>query len=187
VGTSSQEGQGLTVNQARSSQVDWYWLPLGEIEARLDTALASGLTQAEVKRRLAQYGANEVQDNDGPSRWQILVGQLTGVMTVVLVAAAVISVVLGDILDALVILAIVVLNAALGYSQEYRAEQSMAALKRMSAPTVRVRREHHVREVSARDLVAGDVVLLETGNVVPADGHLANGQQPAGPGGGADR
>ena len=63
----------------------------------------------------------------------------------------------------------------LGYSQEYRAEQSMAALKRMSAPTVRVRREHQVREVSARDLVAGDVVLLETGNVVPADGRLANG------------
>jgi P-type Ca2+ transporter type 2C len=140
-----------------------------------------------VKRCLAQDGANEVQEHGGPGRWQILEEQLTGVMTVVLVGAAVVSVVLGDILDALVIVAIVVLNAALGYTQEYRAERSMAALKRMSAPTVRVRREHQVREVSARDLVAGDVVLLETGNVVPADGHLANGQQPAGPGGGADR
>ena len=66
VGTSSQEGQELTVNQARSSQVDWYRLPVAEIEARLDTALASGLTEAEVKRRLAQYGANEVQDHEGP-------------------------------------------------------------------------------------------------------------------------
>ena len=88
MGTSSQEGQGLTVNQARSSQVDWYRLPVAEIEARLGTALASGLTEAEVKRRLAQYGANEVQDHGGPSRWQILVGQLTGVMTVVLVGGS---------------------------------------------------------------------------------------------------
>jgi hypothetical protein len=93
------KSQGLTVNQARSSQVDGYRLPVAEIEARLDTALASGLTEAEMKRRLAQYGANEVQDHGGPGRWQILVGQLTGVMTIVLVGAAIVSVVLGDILD----------------------------------------------------------------------------------------
>ena len=79
---------------------------------------------------------------------------------------------LGDWLDAVVILAIVVLNAALGFFQEYRAEQSMAALKRLAAPVVRVRRDGRVQEISARDLVPGDVVLLETGNVVPADGRL---------------
>ena len=98
--------------------------------------------------------------------------QLLNVMTFILLAAAVLSVALGDWVEAVVILAIVVLNAVLGYTQEYRAEQSMAALKRMSVPTVRVRRDGRVQEISSRDLVPGDVVLLETGNVVPADGRV---------------
>ena len=87
-------------------------------------------------------------------------------------AAAVLSVFLGDLLDAGAILAIVVLNAALGFFQEHRAEQSMAALKRMAAPLVRVRRDGQVLEIPARGSVPGDVVLLETGNVVPADARL---------------
>ena len=168
MGTSSQEGQGLTVNQARSSQVDWYRLPVAEIEARLDTALASGLTEAEVKRRLAQYGANEVQDHGGPGRWQILRRAADG---------------RDD------------RRTGRGGShfggpgrhprraghpgdrgpqcRAWATRRSIAPSSRwrrssgMSAPTVRVRREHQVREVSARDLVPGDVVLLETGNVVP--------------------
>ena len=98
--------------------------------------------------------------------------QLLNVMTFILLAAAVLSVALGDWIEAVVILAIVVLNAVLGYTQEHRAEQSMAALKRMSVPTVRVRRDGRVQEISSRDLVPGDVVLLETGNVVPADGRV---------------
>jgi P-type Ca2+ transporter type 2C len=172
---SSERHERLRSEPARLNAVDWYRLPVDEVERLLATTAASGLTEADAQGRLVRYGANEVQEHAGPNRWQILVGQLTGVMTVVLVAAAGISVVLGDVLDAIVILAIVVLNAALGYSQEYRAEQSMAALKRLSAPTVRVRRDLGVREVSARVLVPGDVVLLETGNLVPADGRLAQG------------
>jgi Ca2+-transporting ATPase len=152
--------------------IAWYRLPVEEAAQRLGVTPASGLPHAEARRRLEQHGPNELGERAGPSRWKILVGQLTGVMTFVLVAAAGISVFLGDVLDAIVILAIVVLNAALGFSQEYRAEQSMAALKQMSAPTVRVRRDGGVHEVTARDLVPGDVVLLETGNVVPADGRL---------------
>ena len=119
--------------------IDWYRLPPDEAARQLETTPAVGLTDAEAGHRLERYGPNDVAEHGGPSRWQILVGQVTGIMTVVLVAAAGISVFLGDVLDAVVILAIVVLNAALGYSQEYRAEQSMAALKRLSAPTVRVR------------------------------------------------
>jgi Ca2+-transporting ATPase len=79
---------------------------------------------------------------------------------------------LGDMIDAIAIMAIVVLNAALGFSQEYKAEQSLAALKRMSVPTVRVRRDGKIAEVPAPMLVPGDVVLLETGNVVSADGRV---------------
>jgi Ca2+-transporting ATPase len=154
---------------------NWYRLPAEEAARQLGVAPASGLAEVEARRRLERYGSNEVEERAGPSRWHILVGQLTGVMTFLLVAAAVVSIFLGDVLDTIVILAIVVLNAAMGYAQEYRAEQSMAALKRMSAPTVRVRRDGRVREVSARALVPGDVVLLETGNVVPADGRPLQG------------
>ena len=103
---------------------------------------------------------------------RILLAQLTGVLTLILIGAAVVSVFLGDVIDAVVILAIVVLNAALGFTQEYRAEQSMAALKRLAVPTVRVQRDGTVRELSARELVPGDIVLLETGNIVPADGRV---------------
>jgi Ca2+-transporting ATPase len=154
---------------------EWYRLSVEDVERALETTSSTGLSEVEAQRRLAEYGPNEVREHAGPSRWRILVAQLAGVMTIVLFAAAAISIVLGDFVDAAVILAIVVLNAALGYSQEYRAEQSMAALKRLSAPVVRVRRQTTIQEVSARDLVPGDVVLLETGNVVPADGRLASG------------
>jgi Ca2+-transporting ATPase len=156
----------------RRQAIDWYRLSAADAARQLGTSPTTGLSDAQARQRLAQYGPNEVAERGGPSRWQILVGQLTGVMTVVLFGAAIVSVFLGDLLDAAVILAIVVLNAALGFSQEFRAEQSMAALKRLSAPTVRVRRDGNLHELSARDIVPGDVVLLETGNVVPADARL---------------
>ena len=93
-------------------------------------------------------------------------------LTILLFIAALVSVVLGDWIEAVVILVIVVLNAVLGYIQEFKAEQSMAALKRMAVPKVRVRRDGQMQEISARELVPGDVVILETGNIVPADGRV---------------
>ena len=93
-------------------------------------------------------------------------------MVVILIVAAVVSGLLGDWKDAIAILAIVVLNAVLGFTQEFRAERAMAALKQLAVPTVKVRRGGHVLEISARDLVPGDVVLLEAGALVPADGRL---------------
>ena len=140
-----------------------------------EAAPVSGLTDSEARKRLDRYGPNVVADRGGRSAWRALLAQFTGVLTLVLFAAAVLSVFLGDLLDAGAILAIVVLNAALGFFQEHRAEQSMAALKRMAAPVVRVRRDGRVQEISARALVPGDVVLLETGNVVPADARLLQG------------
>ena len=98
--------------------------------------------------------------------------QLTGIMTIVLIISAVVSLFLGDYEDTIAILAIVVLNTILGFSQEYRAEKAMAALKKMAVPHVRVRRDGHIVEISAGELVPGDLVLLEAGNVIPADGRL---------------
>ena len=132
----------------------------------------SGLTEAEARRRQSEYGPNEVADQGTPTAWRLVLAQFTGVLTLVLLAAGVLSVVLGDLVDAGAILAIVVLNAALGFFQEYRAEQSMAALKRLAAPLVRVRRGGQVLEIPAPAVVPGDVVMVETGNVVAADARL---------------
>ena len=147
-------------------------LSLDDVLQRAASDRATGLGASEAAARLVQYGANELTERAGRSRLAIARAQVLNVMTFILLAAATLSVALGDWVEAGVILAIVVLNAILGYTQEHRAERSMAALKRMSAPTVRVRRDGRVLELSSRDLVPGDVVLLETGNIVPADGRV---------------
>ncbi len=111
-------------------------------------------------------------ERGGRSPWTILWKQFTGVMVMMLIISAVVSAFLREWIDALVIMIIVVLNAVLGFVQEYRAEQAMAALKRMAVPHVRVRRDGHLQEVTARTLVPGDIIQLETGNTVPADARL---------------
>ena len=143
--------------------------------AKLGSDLRRGLSVEEVRVRLERYGPNELEERSGRGPWEILWEQFTSAMIVILIVAAVASALLGDYEDSIAIAVIVVLNAALGFGQEYRAERAMDALKRLSAPTVKVRREGHVREVSARELVPGDVVLLEAGNPVPADGRLLEG------------
>ena len=151
---------------------DWYKLAREEVVATLGTNLEKGLDEAEASKRLDQYGPNELVERGVKSPWIILWEQLTGTMVVILIVAAVISYFLGDAIDTIAILAIVILNALLGFRQEYKAEQAMAALKKLAVPNVRVRREGHVRELSARELVPGDIVLLEAGNLVPADSRL---------------
>ena len=153
---------------------DWYKLTAEQALGQLGVSPDAGLAPDEVQRRLEQYGSNELQERDGRSRLQILAAQFVNILTILLVIAALISLVLGDWIEAVAIFIIVILNGVLGYTQEYRAEQSMAALKRMSVPVVRVRRGGHLAEVSAVELVPGDMVVLETGNIVPADGRVIN-------------
>ena len=151
---------------------DWYRRHKDELLSLLKTDSAQGLTQTEAERRLAEHGPNELIERGLKNPWLILWEQLTAVMVVILIVAAVVSLLLGDLKDAVAIMAIVVLNAVLGFTQEYRAEQAIAALKQLAVPTVRVRRDGQLREVSARELVPGDIFLLEAGAVVPADGRL---------------
>jgi P-type Ca2+ transporter type 2C len=147
----------------------WYKLGADETAAVLQTDAASGLSEREATRRAAEFGANELVETGAKSPWRILWEQLTSVMVLILLAAVVISALVGDWKDAGVIAAIVVLFAVLGFIQEYRAERAMAALKKLAVPLVRLRRGGQVREVSASELVPGDVVLLEAGNKIPAD------------------
>ena len=151
---------------------NWYALPAEEVLQRLETDTANGLSAQEVERRRAEHGTNELPREGGTPPWRILLSQFTEIMVIVLVVAAAISVLIGDTKDAIVIMAIVVLNAALGFFQEYQAEQALASLSEMQTPIVRVRRDGHVHELSAVDLVPGDIVLLEAGDRIPADGRL---------------
>ncbi len=151
---------------------NWYALPAEEVLQRLETDTANGLSAQEVERRRAEHGTNELPREGGTPPWKILLSQFTEIMVIVLVVAAAISVLIGDTKDAIVIMAIVVLNAALGFFQEYQAEQALASLSEMQTPIVRVRRDGHVHELSAVDLVPGDIVLLEAGDRIPADGRL---------------
>jgi len=150
----------------------WHEIPAQEVLEKLGVTPTSGLPNAEVTTRMRLYGANELTERGIKSPWVILWEQLSALMVVVLIIAAAISALLGDWLDAWVILAIVVINAILGFIQEYRAEKAMAALKRMAAPMVKVRRGGEIQRVEARELVPGDMIVLEKGDVVPADGRL---------------
>jgi Ca2+-transporting ATPase len=150
----------------------WHASEAAQVLRALGTDAESGLSNEEAARRLEELGANELEDRGSRSPWAILRDQFTSIMIVILIVAALVSALLGDYEDSIAIAVIVLLNAALGFGQEYRAERAMAALQQLAAPRVKVRREDRVREISASELVPGDVVLLEAGNLVPADGRL---------------
>ncbi len=151
---------------------DWYRLSPSEVAAALKTDTTVGLTDQEASRRLMAAGPNEILDRGVRGPLLVLWDQLSGVMVVMLLVSALVSASLQHYGDSLAILAIVVLNTALGFSQEYRAERAIAALRRLAAPSVRVRRSARIREIPARELVVGDVMLIEAGNGVAADARV---------------
>jgi len=150
----------------------WYTRAVDGVLQELAVDGARGLDDAEVARRREQYGPNELTERGGKSPWKILWQQFSSTMVLILIAAAVVSGLLGKATETIAIAAIVVLFALLGFVQEYRAEKAMAALKKLAVPLVRVIRGGERREVSARELVPGDIVLLEAGSAVPADLRL---------------
>ncbi len=154
------------------SKSDWHTLEAEVVLTQLETDRQYGLDATVAAERLEKDGANELIEAGIKSPWRILLEQFTGTMVMVLIVAAGVSIALGEIQDSIAILVIVVLNAILGFSQEYRAEQAMAALKQLSNPIARLRRGGELIERPAHDLVVGDIVLLEAGNVVSADGRL---------------
>ena len=147
----------------------WYQIEAQAAVKELGSNPDSGLSGPEAVRRLTEFGRNELRESGIKSPWVIFLDQLKELMVVILIIAGVISALLGDYNDAIAIGAIVILNAVLGFTQEYRAEKAMAALKKLTVPSVKVRRDGDVREISAVELVPGDIVMLEAGNFVPAD------------------
>jgi P-type Ca2+ transporter type 2C len=150
----------------------WHALDESAVAERLRTAPSEGLSTQEAADRLLQYGENAIREKPPRPPWRMLVDQFTDFMILVLIVAAIISGIIGDVKDTLAIVVIVLLNAVIGFVQEVRAERAMAALKKMAATSATVLRNGERLTVAAPELVPGDVVLLEAGNVVPADLRL---------------
>ncbi len=166
-------------------QTAWHTLEVEKAVDRLQSHREAGLTSKQVSERLQQYGPNELEESEGRSSWQILLDQFTNIMLIMLIAVAIISGIL-DLIelrsgnsteglpfkDTIAILAIVILNGILGYLQESGAEKALAALKKLSSPKVRVIRDGKPLEVEAKEIVPGDVILVEAGMQIAADGRL---------------
>ena len=148
--------------------MDYHITPIADVAKSLGTS-PDGLSPETVEQRLAEHGKNQIADAKKKTVWQMLWHQFTDVMILVLIAAAVVSGVVGELKSTWVILAIIVLNAIIGFVQEYQAEKSMEALKKMAASQARVMRNGQAVDLEASELVPGDVTLLEAGNIIPAD------------------
>ncbi|ACK71783.1 ATPase, P-type (transporting), HAD superfamily, subfamily IC [Gloeothece citriformis PCC 7424] len=159
----------------------WHTQPSSQALELLQSDPEQGLPESQITQRQQYYGANELKETGGRSPLQILWEQFTNIMLVMLIAVAVVSAVL-DLKngtfpkDAIAIFLIVILNGILGYLQESRAEKALAALKNLSSPKVRVIRNGKTEEISAKDLVPGDIMLLEAGVSIAADGRLLEAQ-----------
>jgi len=150
----------------------WHVLEATEIVHALQTSPKQGLSEEEARRRLEQFGPNELEEAEKPSLFQLIFEQFKNFIVIVLIVAALAAALLGDYIEAAAILAIVVLNAILGVVQERKAEEALAALRRLAAPDALVLREGRRQTCPARELVPGDVVFLEAGNFIPADLRL---------------
>ena len=150
----------------------WYASNIREAIDQWQSDPETGLSIEETQRRLQQFGANELEEVQKESRIQAFLRQFSDFIVLVLLIAVVISILVGEWLDALAILAIVIANAAIGFFQEYRAEKAIAALRKLAAPTAEVIRNSTPQHTASRILVPGDIILIETGNSVPADARL---------------
>ena len=152
--------------------IPWHTLDADDVSSRLETG-ASGLTSDEARRRFDRYGPNELQAFERASPWHTLAAQFKNVLILILLAAALVSGLLGHALEAAVIAVIVLFAVFLGFIQEHRAERALEALRRMAAPLGHVLRDGIEAAIPARELVPGDVVLLRAGDRVPADARVS--------------
>jgi Ca2+-transporting ATPase len=152
----------------------WYERSVGEISADLGVNPEKGLSSNEITARREKYGSNELEHRKGPGVLQMFFAQMKDAMVIILVIASVLSILVKEVADALIIIGIVIVNAILGVVQEYRAGKAMEALQKMSAPNAKVIRDGKEAAVPSADLVPGDLVVLETGDYIPADIRLTS-------------
>ena len=149
--------------------MNWYNKSADEALKELNVDPTKGLDTASAKERLEKYGANELKEEKGKSFFKKLLAQFSDFLVLILIGAALVSFFIGETQDSIVIIAIVIVNAMLGLYQEGKAEKALDALKKMASPTAKVVRDGKTVEIGSRELVPGDIVILETGDIVPAD------------------
>ena len=154
-----------------SQSKSWHALSPEETLKELNVS-ERGLSQSEAQKRLAQYGSNELQKEKRSSRIRMFLEQFTDVLIVILIIATALSVAIGEIVDAIVIIAIVLATAILGFVEEFRSEKAVEALKKMTAPTAVVLRDGKEVKIQSTEIVPGDIILLHTGDKIPADARL---------------
>ena len=147
-------------------------LPAQAVASAMEVRLETGLSSTQAQERLARHGPNRLPEAPPRSPWRVLLGQFKSILILILIGAAVLAALVGSVKDAVVILAVVIINALVGFYQEYRAERSLDALKSMLPVKARVRRDGISQLISADEVVPGDVLLLEAGDSVAADGRL---------------
>jgi P-type Ca2+ transporter type 2C len=162
----------MTTTKHPIEGVLWYALSAGDAAERIGVDPDQGLDVDEAVRRLAEYGPNELPTEPPPSVWTVARGQLSNPMNIMLLIVCVASFAIAQVATGVVVLGLVTFNVVMGSSQELKARASVEALAQLQVPRARVRRSGQVAEVESTELVPGDVVLLEAGDVVPADGRI---------------
>ena len=162
----------MVSTESAQTHTPWYAQDADAVVAATSSDRQSGLTAGEADERRRRHGPNEIASEPGPSAWAIALAQLRDLMNLMLVAVAIVSVVIGEVPTAIIVAALVVLNVVLGTRQELKARASVDALAKMQTPQVRVTRDGTLLQLAATVLVPGDIVQLEAGDVVPADGRL---------------
>lgn len=147
----------------------WYKMSVPQVCKELSVNPETGITTEEALKRLERYGYNELKEKEKETLIQKIINQLKDFLIIILIVASIVSAFMGETIDAIVIIAIVIINAALGVIQEGKAEKALEALKKMSAPNARVLRDGKIETIPARELVPGDVLQIETGDILPAD------------------
>jgi Ca2+-transporting ATPase len=156
----------------QKSKTIWHAMEVGQVLHELKTDPQQGLTEDTVRSHLEKYGYNELKKEERVSPLKLLINQFTNILIIILLIATVLSAMVGEIFDAALILVIVIFCAVLGFIQEYRAERALEALKKMLSPTITVLRGGKEEEVPSKELVPGDILLLEAGDKIPADARL---------------
>ena len=152
--------------------MSWYKKSIETVASELSVELEKGLSDEEVKSRLAQYGHNELKEKEKEPLIKKIINQLKDFLVLILIGASIVSAAVGEGTDAIVIIAIVIINAVLGVVQEGKAEKALEALKKMSSPHAKVIRNGHITIIEAKDLVPGDIIAIEAGDIMPADIRL---------------
>jgi P-type Ca2+ transporter type 2C len=153
--------------------MEHFWHFYSTIKAnRILESSTKGLSSKQVEQRQKKYGLNEFKEEEKESPLKLLLAQFKNFLIIILLLAVLISFILGEAFDALIILIIVVLSAVLGFIQEYRSQKALKALKKLAAPEAEVLRDHKVVKIEAKNIVPGDIILLKVGDKVPADGRI---------------